>query len=230
MTWRYHGDPRPDVQRLVEASGARVLDVGCAEGALGSALKAAGARHVAGIEMDPAAAEVARSRLDLLITGDVRVVALPFERGEFDYLIFADVLEHAPDPDLVLHRLLPFLRSGGRVVVSVPNTRFYSVLLRLIVDRWSYTDSGVRDRTHLRVFTRGSLERMLHAHGLVLERMERNFRLLEDQSEIGRLGALATRLVAQTVAPVLFPDLLAFQYIAVARASETPPRRRPRAC
>ena len=100
--------------------------------------------------------------------------------------------------------------------------RFYPVLLTLLFDRWSYTDAGVRDRTHLRIFTRRSLERMLARHGLALERMERNYRLIEDQSEIGRLGALATRVPASTIAPLLFRDLMAFQYIAVARPRPAP--------
>ena len=72
--------------------------------------------------------------------------------------------------------------------------RFYLVLARLIADRWEYADHGVRDRTHLRIFTRRTLERMLAAHGLRIERCTRNFRLLDDQSQIGRAGALATRV------------------------------------
>src|SRR6202035_2995976 len=102
-------------------------------------------------------------------------------------------------------RCLPLLRTGGHVVISVPNTRFYTVLARLLADRWAYTDSGVRDRTHLRIFTRHSLEAMLSRHGLVAERLVRRFRLFEDQSQIGRLGALATRVLSATVAPSLFP-------------------------
>ena len=96
---------------------------------------------------------------------------LPFSAGEFDYLIFADVLEHLPEPEAALERYLDFLAPDGRVIVSVPNMRFYLVLLRLIFDRWSYTDSGVRDRTHLRIFTRRSLMRMLSESGLEVERL-----------------------------------------------------------
>jgi hypothetical protein len=91
--------------------------------------------------------------------------------------------------------------------------------MRLLADRWSYTDSGVRDRTHLRIFTRHSLERLIASHGLLIEKMTRNYRLLEDQSEIGRVGALATRVARSTVAPLLFPDLMAFQYVVRARRS-----------
>jgi 2-polyprenyl-3-methyl-5-hydroxy-6-metoxy-1,4-benzoquinol methylase len=217
MSWSYHADPRPDVQALLAPRGARILDVGCGAGALASALRAAGAAFLAGIELDHQAAQSARQVLDVLVEGSVLDAALPFEPGQFDYLIFADVLEHLPDPDQALERCLPLLAPGGGVVISVPNMRFYLVLLRLIADRWRYTDSGVRDRTHLRIFTRHSLEQMLDRNGLQVERLIRRFRLFEDQSRVGRTGALATRVVSATLAPAMFPDLMAYQYVALAR-------------
>lgn len=217
MSWSYYADPRPDIQAVMAPRGRSVLDVGCGEGALAVELKRAGAAYVAGVELASRAAAQARGVLDHLVEGDVLDCPLPFTRGTFDYLVFADVLEHLPDPDLALARLLPYLAHGGRVIVSVPNMRFYTVLLRLAADRWSYTDAGVRDRAHVRVFTRHSLERMLARHHLLVERLSRNFRLFEDQSRIGRIGALATAIVRRTVAPALFPDLMAYQYVAVAR-------------
>jgi 2-polyprenyl-3-methyl-5-hydroxy-6-metoxy-1,4-benzoquinol methylase len=218
MSWTYFDDPRPDIQGLIEPRGKRILDVGCGAGALSAALRRAGARHLAGIELDPAAAATARQVVDVLVEGSVLDASLPFQEREFDYLIFADVLEHLPDPDRALTRLLPLLSVEGRVIVSVPNMRFYLVLLRLITGRWSYTDSGVRDRTHLRVFTRFSLEQMLGRHGLEIETLSRNFRLFEDQSQIGPVGALATRIARATIAPWLFPDLMAYQYVALGRS------------
>ena len=217
MSWEYYGDPRPDVQAVLSPAGRRILDVGCGGGAFAAALKASGAAWVCGVERHPAAAEEARGRLDRLVEGDLTTVALPFSPGEFDYIVFADVLEHVPDPEAVVRRYLPYLAPEGRVVVSVPNMRFYLVLLRLAADRWAYTDSGVRDRTHLRIFTRRSLQAMLDGLGLRVERFTRNYRLFEDQSRIGRAGALATRVVRGAVAPWLFSDLFTFQYVAVAR-------------
>jgi 2-polyprenyl-3-methyl-5-hydroxy-6-metoxy-1,4-benzoquinol methylase len=217
MTASYYADPRPDVQALIRAPGARILDVGCGAGALSAGLRAAGAGYLAGVELEPRAATSARNVVDTLVEGNILDCPLPFSPGEFDYLVFADVLEHLPDPDRALERCLPYLAPNGRVVVSVPNMRFYLVLLRLIVGRWSYTDSGVRDRTHLRIFTRHSLQRMLLRHGLRIERLNRNFRVVEDQSQIGRAGALAPRVARATIAPALFPDLMAYQYVVLAR-------------
>jgi 2-polyprenyl-3-methyl-5-hydroxy-6-metoxy-1,4-benzoquinol methylase len=216
LTWSYYEDPRPDIQALIDPSGLRILDVGCASGALASALKAHGAAHVAGIELDPDAAAKARGRIDELVEGSALDGALPWEPASFDVVVFADVLEHLPDPDRALERFIPLLSPSGRLVVSVPNMRFWSVLLRLIVDRWAYTEHGVRDRTHVRIFTRRSLLRMLDEHGLRLESLHRNQRLIDDQSNIGRLGAVATRVARATIGHVA-RDLMAYQYVAVAR-------------
>ncbi|MDA8067654.1 MAG: class I SAM-dependent methyltransferase [Actinomycetota bacterium] len=216
MSERYYSEARSDLRSLVDPHNARVLDVGCGTGALGAVLKADGAAYVAGIEMHGPAAQIARKRLDQLVEGSVVDGCLPFEAASFNYLIFGDVLEHLADPDAALKRCLPFLMPGGRVIISVPNWRFYSVLLRLVFDRWQYTEAGVRDRTHLRVFTRYSLEQFIRRNGLDLLEFHRNHRLIEDQSHIGRAGALATRLSNATLARWIFPELLSFQYVALA--------------
>jgi hypothetical protein len=64
---------------------------------------------------------------------------------------------------------------------------------------------------------------MLNGAGLEIERLHRNYRLFEDQSKIGRTGALATRVVRRTIAPWLFRDLLAFQYVALCRRATPAP-------
>lgn len=216
MSWDYPDDPRPDVQALVPGGVSRVLDVGCGGGALAAALKARGVPHIAGVERHPQAVLRARDRVDALVEGDLLEVALPFAPGEFELIIFADVLEHLPDPEAALRRYLPYLAPQGRLLASVPNHRFYLVLLRLLCDRWAYTDSGIRDRTHLRIFTRRSLLGLLETCGLRLESLRRNFRLFEDQSRMGRPGALLTRLAAASLGRLL-PDLMAFQYLVLAR-------------
>jgi O-antigen biosynthesis protein len=221
VSWSYAHDPRPDIQALMRPSGRRILDVGCAAGELGAALKALGAALVVGVEASHDFVAQAQGRLDLVIEDDLQTVSPPFALESFDYLVFADVLEHVVDPDAALARLLPFLRPDGRVIVSVPNMRYYAVLARLVFDRWSYTDSGVRDRTHVRIFTRRSLVTMLEGAGLEIERLCRNSRLFEDQSRIGRLGALLTNIVRRLVAPWMLRDLLAFQYVVVARRKDS---------
>jgi 2-polyprenyl-3-methyl-5-hydroxy-6-metoxy-1,4-benzoquinol methylase len=214
--WRYYGDDRPDVRALLRPAGQRILDVGCGEGAMAMALKQAGAAYVAGIELEPESAAKAQTRLDKVVQGSVLDDVLPFQEHEFDYIICADVLEHLPNPDRAIDRLLPLLAPDGCLVISVPNMRFYTVLARLILDRWSYTEHGIRDRTHLRIFTRYALVQMLERHGLRIGRLSRNFRLFEDQTKMGRMGSYMTRIARTVVAPRLFRELLTYQYLVVA--------------
>jgi trans-aconitate methyltransferase len=203
--------------RLIRAPGARILDVGCGNGALGRSLKAEGASMVVGIEAVPSEAERAKDRLDVVIAADVDDVDVGSFESPFDYLIFADVLEHLPRPERTLHRLLPTLTDNGVVIVSVPNMRFWSVLVRLVVDRWEYAEHGVRDVTHLRIFTRRSLAAMVDSVGLVPVSYRRNLRLIDDQSRIGRGGAVLTRLAVASLGRVpIVREFLTYQYVVVA--------------
>jgi hypothetical protein len=95
--------------------------------------------------------------------------------------------------------------------------RFWLVMGRLLVDRWEYADHGVRDRTHLRIFTRRSLHAFVEAASLEVLAQRRNTRLLDDQSRIGRAGSIATRIARTTIARVPpFREFLTYQYVLVA--------------
>lgn len=59
----YYCYARPEVVARVKAQGARILDVGCAAGAMGAALLAQGAIEVVGLEREPRAAKLASARL-----------------------------------------------------------------------------------------------------------------------------------------------------------------------
>src|ERR1044071_5236707 len=122
----YYSEPRLDLQALIAARGKRILDVGCAAGEFGGALKRGGAAEVVGIECAPEAAALAREKLDRVFVGDVQSLSLPLDVGSFDYIIFADVLEHTVDPWSLLATYRRYLKADGRVIASIPNARFYA--------------------------------------------------------------------------------------------------------
>ena len=83
--------------RQLIPQGARVLDIGCGTGSLTiAATKGLGA-DILGIEPDPQRAELARSRGLDVVCGNVDRDLLR-ERGPFDVIILADVLEHLAEP------------------------------------------------------------------------------------------------------------------------------------
>lgn len=159
---------REDLAALVPKV-TRVLDVGCAAGGLGLALKNRGISYVAGIELDQKSGMNAQTVLDQVWIGDAGKIELPYPNEWFDAMVFADVLEHFADPYQVLEKLLPYLKEDGYVVASIPNIGHAEILKGLLQGTWTYQDAGILDRTHLRFFTLIEMVQMFEKRGLLPE-------------------------------------------------------------
>lgn len=163
---------RPMMQKFIPDSAQRILDVGCNTGGFGAGLKARRSIEVWGVEPNRLAAERATQFLD-------RVIIEPFARNvsvpdrHFDAVVFNDVLEHLPDPWDALKLAATKLRPGGRVVASIPNLLHINNLLHMLRDEdFHYELTGIRDRTHLRFFTRRSAIRLFEESGLQIRGVE----------------------------------------------------------
>ena len=142
-----------------EREPVKILDVGTASGYLGKILRGRG-HYVAGIENDIATGERAKEYYDSFALADIETFEFPY-RKEFDYILFADVLEHLRDPAAVLRRCIPALKDSGKIIISVPNVANFIVRLSLLFGKFDYMDRGILDRTHLRFFTLRSLYKMM---------------------------------------------------------------------
>ena len=162
----YYGHRRADLVAALPRPLGRVLDVGCGEGGVARELRAAGASAIAGIEINPQAAAVAAGQLDELAVGPVEQCLERLTSGPWDTICCYDVLEHLVDPDAVLRALRAAAAPGGRLHVSVPNARHLSLLYDLALrGTFGYADSGHRDITHLRWFTRRDIVAAITAAG-----------------------------------------------------------------
>lgn len=164
----YFSFVRKDIAPLLPRHAARVLEIGCGSGATLAWLKATGrADWTAGIELSSEAAAVARTRLNLLLEGDVDRLIDQFPPQSLDLILCLDVLEHLVDPWGTLQRLQALLRPGGQLIASLPNIRHYSVLLPLLfAGHWRYQAAGIMDITHLRFFSRKTAVDLLRQAGL----------------------------------------------------------------
>lgn len=169
MSGSYYTADRRDVVDFLRRHGpfSRALDIGCAAGRLGGQLQAAGiVASCDGIEPHSAAARMAASQLQRVWNRDFvdALSEVPWE--DYDLFILADVLEHLVDPWRTLRDLHDRVRSGSRLMVSVPNIRHYHVVLPLLFQgRFDYVDAGIMDRTHLHFFTSGSLRKAAETSG-----------------------------------------------------------------
>lgn len=196
----------------------RVLDVGCSTGYLSERLRQRGAT-VVGIDVDERAVERARPFCEAVYVGDVESMELPFEPGEFDAIACGDVIEHLREPEAFLARMRPLLRPGGRLVVTTPNIANWAMRLGLLFGRFRYTEWGILDRTHTRLFTRKTLEEALRAAGFRIEVFDYTV----------PVPVLSTRRVEGLAHAIgrLRPSLLAYQFVVAAvpapvRADEEP--------
>ncbi len=145
------------------------LDVGCASGAIGESLHQEKNCQVIGIEMDKAAIQIAEKRncyqkiYPCSITEDKSAKYQEFERDEttYDYIIFADILEHLVSPDKVILNLSKKLKPKGKIIISIPNIAHIDILLGLINRTFNYNHLGILDNTHLRFFTKNSFHDMI---------------------------------------------------------------------
>lgn len=122
---------RPDLRVIAEAvpAGARVLDVGCGDGALMAALRDGKAVDARGIELsrDGVAAAVARGLS--VVQGDADTDLGDYPADAFDYAILSQTLQATRAPHLVLDELL---RIGRHAIVSFPNFAYWRVRMSLL--------------------------------------------------------------------------------------------------
>jgi 2-polyprenyl-3-methyl-5-hydroxy-6-metoxy-1,4-benzoquinol methylase len=198
---------RPEILAHVPHTARRVLDLGCATGTTGAALKQRQDAHVTGVELEPAYAREAAARLDEVITGDVEA-ARP--HGSYDALIAADILEHLKDPWTALRRYAALLEPGGTAVVSLPNVGHWSTYANLARGTWPRKPEGIFDATHLRWFTLRDARELLLQAGLEPTAVVRRGWILHRGS---RMDALVPPLLR---IPGL-RGLFTFQYVIAAR-------------
>jgi SAM-dependent methyltransferase len=161
---------REELRPYLPAKSSRALEIGCGEGAFWKNFSYGPDHEVWGVEPNAQAAARAESKAHRVFNAlfDDCHEKIPDEY--FDLVVCNDVIEHMPDHDLFFRRIIEKMAPGAYLVGSLPNIRFYRTLRQLILRKdWSYTDSGVLDRTHLRFFTRKSMERAFHENGFVIE-------------------------------------------------------------
>jgi 2-polyprenyl-3-methyl-5-hydroxy-6-metoxy-1,4-benzoquinol methylase len=203
------------VVRLV-GQNKDVLELGCSTGYMSRVLRERGCRVVA-VEQDAGAAERAQCFCEHVIVGDLEQLDLGDALGKarFDVIVAADVLEHLKDPVRLLRALRGFLKDDGWLVASLPNVAHGSVRLALLGGEFAYRPMGLLDRTHLRFFTRDTLQGLFNDAGFIIGHLERREMPLDD-SEVTFDRAAVPSVVLEAMSRDR--EALTYQFIVVAHA------------
>lgn len=119
--WYFHALNRRMLLPLAELANknASILDAGCGTGGLIKALQGVGAPWtIKGLDYSPVACSYARERTSVPIE-EGSIEALPFDDGQFDAVLTADVICQIDDASVALAEFRRVLKSGGILAINV---------------------------------------------------------------------------------------------------------------
>ena len=165
----YHLGTREEVIPHIPQATHRILDVGGGAGGFLRALKAKRKLETHLAELSPQACETAKAHVDHVWQGSF--LSMPTST-RFDCITFLDVLEHTAAPVDWLEHASALLSEQGCVVASIPNVGHWSVVADLLEGRWDYAPVGIHCITHLRFFTRHTIEKVFEQANMQIEKIQ----------------------------------------------------------
>jgi 2-polyprenyl-6-hydroxyphenyl methylase / 3-demethylubiquinone-9 3-methyltransferase len=125
------------IEGLVSLSGKRILDVGCGGGILADSMARRGA-DVLGIDLATKALKVAQLHaLEAQTEGveyrEISAEALAAEQpASFDVVTCMEMLEHVPDPSLIVQACSQLVKPNGHVFFSTINRNAKAFLFAIV--------------------------------------------------------------------------------------------------
>ncbi|HJU16819.1 MAG TPA: methionine biosynthesis protein MetW [Stellaceae bacterium] len=126
------GELRRDLKLIADMidRGARVLDIGCGDGALLAYLSRYKNVDGRGIELSQTGVNACVSHGLSVIQGDADRDLAAYPRGAFDVVVLSQTLQATRQPRQVLEALV---RIGRRAIVSFPNFAFWRIRVQLLL-------------------------------------------------------------------------------------------------
>jgi 2-polyprenyl-6-hydroxyphenyl methylase/3-demethylubiquinone-9 3-methyltransferase len=183
------------IQNLVPLKGLRVLDVGCGGGILADAMARQGA-DVLGIDLASKALKVAQLHaLEANTEGvqyrEISAEALAAEHpGSFDVVTCMEMLEHVPDPSLVVKACAALVKPGGHVFFSTINRNakafFFAIVgaeyVLNLLPRGTHEYAKLIKPSELAAYCRSADLNLTHTKGLQYNPLTKHYWLDGDTS------------------------------------------------
>lgn len=162
----YHCHDRAEMLAMIPPEVNSLLDVGGGIGNFTRLFIAERGRRGVVLEINDQGASNARKQGLEVLEGDFKAIQIV---EKYDCISFLDVLEHMEDPWEILHKAYTVLSENGVLLLSIPNIGHWTVVWDLLEGHFEYQPVGILCNTHLRFFTRSSLESLLVETGFQIE-------------------------------------------------------------
>src|SRR3989304_9764003 len=161
-----------EISKLIEPTGGRILDIGCADGMFSKViLDKSKAKELIGI--DVLKTSIAWANKHWAKGGKMKFMVkdahkLDFASGSFDAVVALEVLEHVHKPLEVLKEVKRVLKKGGYGIFLVPSDHW---LFRAVWFLWLhfYPRGWVWRDTHIQTFKNNYLSKLSKMVGFKVE-------------------------------------------------------------
>jgi 2-polyprenyl-3-methyl-5-hydroxy-6-metoxy-1,4-benzoquinol methylase len=127
----YYQNRRLEVVSLLPDKYTKVLEIGCGEGNFRTNLN--NPHEYWGVDPAERATNIAKEKLDKVLLGFYNEIADQIPDNYFDLIICLDVIEHIENTNIFLSQIAQKMISGGCIVFSIPNVRYFDNILELLL-------------------------------------------------------------------------------------------------
>jgi 2-polyprenyl-6-hydroxyphenyl methylase/3-demethylubiquinone-9 3-methyltransferase len=160
------------IEKFTSLKGKRVLDVGCGGGILSEALAKKGAL-VTAIDLEASAITVAanhakESKIDI----DYQHIALEaLNMADFDIVVCYEMLEHVPNPNILVSQLAEKLTPNGHLFLSTLNRTLKAYLYAIVGAEYLLQILPKQTHDYKKFITPSELSRYVRTTGLSVQSM-----------------------------------------------------------
>lgn len=152
----------------------KLIDIGCMSGGLAREYrKRNSSAYLIGVDLVQEYIDIAAPHFNEVhcINIEKNLDSIIEKHNDIDCWVMGDVLEHLIDPWKFLENLKK-CNQGTKFIICLPNFQHWTIQYKVLLGDLFYEDSGLMDKSHLRIFTRHTIIKYLQKNGYVIDKIE----------------------------------------------------------
>lgn len=145
--------------------GMTSIELGANRGILSQQIAENVSQHLAIDQMEPDLAGKSE-KLALDLNGPF---ANQVPRRQYDLCISLDVIEHLNEPEHFLLEVFDLLKTNSKLFISTANICYLPMRFSMLFGQFNYGKRGILDRTHKRLFSVSSFQKLITQYGFKIE-------------------------------------------------------------